>query len=58
MINDIKIHWQGFETTKEECIQHTELNGYYKKGSALKALALGQTLQTNFSEYRLVKEGE
>ena len=45
-----------FETTLEECLEHTEGAGYWKPGSVLALLEAGQTVATPWAEYRMLEE--
>ena len=40
------------ETTEDECVGHTEGNGYWKTGTVLDMLRQGLTVQTPWAEYR------
>lgn len=42
------------ETTLEECIEHTEGNGYWKQGTVLEMLKDNQTVFTPFAEYKII----
>jgi hypothetical protein len=42
------------ETTLEECIEHTEGSGYWKKDCVKDMLEAGNMVWTPFAEYRAV----
>ena len=44
-----------FETTEEECLQRTEVQGYWKPGTVLDILAEGGVVHTPFALYKGVQ---
>lgn len=44
-----------FETSKEECIRHTEDNGYYKKGTVIAMLEEGHIIYTPWADYKIIR---
>jgi hypothetical protein len=44
------------ETTEEECLDHTELAGYWKPGSVLPMLAEDHVVHTPFARYKMAEQ--
>ncbi|OGW38987.1 MAG: hypothetical protein A2010_08465 [Nitrospirae bacterium GWD2_57_9] len=41
-----------FETTEQECVEHTEGSGFWKKGSVLPMLAEGEQVFTPYAYFK------
>jgi hypothetical protein len=50
MYNEKGANWEI--TTKEECLEHTEGSGYWKKDTVLNMLKNGDIVFTPFASYR------
>jgi len=48
---------EWFETTEEECLEHTEKAGFWKEGSVLKILEDKQNVWTPYAIYKKMEEG-
>jgi hypothetical protein len=54
MYNETGAKWEI--TTIEECLEHTEGSGYWKKDSVLNMLKEGEIVFTPFGSYRMKTE--